>query len=813
MKEKLVYFLLVAWMIWGGTACEDKNFDEFVSGTGDYTSETGGDYYEGEGIDVSHYDRARTFPGLVDTLTEKRLDETILAIDMSYPMVDKSKAGLTYTPLSIYSTGLYAGAGEKVTIILDEDVKGLTIQIGIHNTDLSSLEDTYLGRDPKIVTSMPLFQGRNEIRNPYGGYIWIKRNSDATQKTVNLKVQGVYAAPDFVSGETEGKKDEWMNAVKETTVPWVELRGKNIAFSVPTSYMKLKVQTLGNAFPGQLQQALDMWDDWVKCYLEFYGLDGMDEAFPMPGFPVREVMDTHLSTERYSYYGNTNVNLLSTEELINVITDPEEIKKTTLNTGHVVGWLQASMLKQTYFPSSYPNSFKDVFSMLPNYYFLYKHNWWGKSDQIELPSFYEENKVIKNRSYILKSSAFDHLVSWAEADSCKIYSDEAGRPVKEDYDSEERWPAALFFCSSILQYKQEAEQKDGWKYFGYLNRFLLEEAKKSSLVRMKLEDVMLKCLTDYFGRDFSQLFDRVGMAVSDVRRQESLEKPHVEQCIWMFNPLKRNEPVSDFDGKVFQTKAGTGYTPNHHLRSEWEAVAYSKGWKHNNYNWRGKDQNTPYALFDGNRGTMWESYYDRYETYTEDGWTYQAFYGDKVYYKAQTPELPYSIVIQPGETSLPVLDGIYMAAGYRLAKSAYSEDVRTATGEKNWGEYSFRPQRIRVYVTQDPLEYHYQDSTFVSIENITWNQVYDSDDEKGLSPDKRQFWPDRYNTFYVEFARRYTNVTGIRLEIPENSHKEPARPDYLTEDKFPNRPKEPNRNLERIHMFGEFGTYYYKEDR
>ena len=93
-------------------------------------------------------------------------------------------------------------------------------------------------------------------------------------------------------------------------------------------------------------------------------------------------MDTHLSTERYSYYGNTNVNLLSTEELINVITDPEEIKKTTLNTGHVVGWLQASMLKQTYFPSKYPNNFKEMFALLPNYYFLYKNNWWGHSDQI-----------------------------------------------------------------------------------------------------------------------------------------------------------------------------------------------------------------------------------------------------------------------------------------------------------------------------------------------------------------------------------------------------------------------------------------------
>ena len=278
----------------------------------------------------------------------------------------------------------------------------------------------------------------------------------------------------------------------------------------------------------------------------------------------------------------------------------------------------------------------------------------------------------------------------------------------------------------------------------------------------------------------------------------------------MFNPLKRNEPVADFDGKVFQTKAGTGYTPNRHLRTEWEAVAYSKDWKHNNYNW--KDKKTPYALFDGDRGTMWESYYDRYQTYTENGYTYQAFYGDKIYYKAQTPELPYSIVIQPGETSLPVLDGIYMAAGYRLSNSVYSGDVKTATG-KDWGQYSFRPQRIRVHVTHDPLEYHYQDSTFVSVENINWTLVYDSDNEKALSPDKKQFWPDRYNMFYVEFDKRYTNVTGIRLEIPEVSHEEPDRPDFLTEDKFPGRPLAPNKNLERIHMFGEFGTYYYKEDR
>lgn len=804
MKNKSVYFFLAAWMLWGGTACEDKTFDEFVSGTDDYTTETGSDYYKG-GIDVSHYDKARTFPGLVDTLTEKRLDEAIVVIDMGLPVVENSKAGLFYTPLPIYSTGLYAGAGEKVTIVLDEDVKGLSVQIGIHDVDLSSaLGDIYFGRDPKIVASMPLFQGSNEIRNPYGGYIWIKRNNDVTLETVNLKIQGVYAAPDFISGEIEGKEDEWMNIIKETTVPWMELRGKNVVFSVPTNYIKQKVQSLGDVFPKQLKKALDLWDEWVRCYLEFYGLDGVDEAFPMPGFPVREVMDTHLSTERYSYYNNTCVNQLATEELISVICDPEEIKKATINTGHVVGWLQASMFKQTYFPASFPYNFNDMFLLLPNYYFLYKNNWWGQTGQIELPSFYEDQKAIKKKSYTLKPSAFERLISWAQADSCKIYSDEASRPTAEEYGGV-HWPVALYIYSSILQYKQDAEQKDGWKYFGYLNRFLLEEAKKN-MGKMNMQDAMLKCLTDYFDRDFSQLFDRVGIAIADARRKEALEKPHVEKCIWMFDPLSHDKQVDDFDGKAFQTRVGTGYIPNHHLRNEWEAVAYSKDWKHNNYNWR--DRKTPYLLFDGDCQSMWESYYDRYSTYTKDGKTYQAFYGDSVYYKAQTPELPYSIVIQPGATALPVLDGIYMAAGYRLSSSVYAGDAKTG----DWW-YSFRPQRICVYVTHDPLEYHYQDSTFVNIEKISWQPIYDSNDEKSLGPDKKQYWPDRYNTFYVEFDKRYIDVTGIRLEIPEISHKEPARPEDMTEEEYPKRPKEPNWNLERIHMFGEFGTYYYKEER
>ena len=112
------------------------------------------------------------------------------------------------------------------------DVKGLTVQIGIHSRDLSSLVgSSYLERDPKVVTSMALFKGKNEIRNPYGGYIWIKRSGDASDTgIVPLKVQGAYLAPDYVVGETEAA--EWGEKIKTTTVPWIELRGKqNRVFS------------------------------------------------------------------------------------------------------------------------------------------------------------------------------------------------------------------------------------------------------------------------------------------------------------------------------------------------------------------------------------------------------------------------------------------------------------------------------------------------------------------------------------------------------------------------------------------------------
>lgn len=807
MKDKIVYILFSAWVVWGGIACEDQDFEQIVSATDDYLSESGGDYYEGGGIDVSHYERARIFPGLVDTLTEKRVDEAIVNIDASRRVIMAADVNLTVTPSAVYSTGLYAGAGEKITLVLDDDIKGLTAQIGIHSRDLSSLSGiSYLERDPKIVTSIPLFKGKNEIRNPYGGYIWIKRSGSSNDKMVPIKVQGAYVAPDYVAGETG--IDEWIEKINETTVPWIELRSEHLTFSVPVQYMKLKLQSNGKLFVTRMEEALRLWDDWAQCYNEFYGLDGVEqEKFPVPGFPFRVVMDAHLITERYSYYNDTNIELLRTGELIDVITDPELIKKTVLNTAHIMGWLQAKMFVQTYWPTNAPEDFKTMYSLMPNFYFLFKNGWWNNqnADVLSYRAGGSNSSIINATTYKLTAGAFDNLISFAKADSCKIYKDDAKVP------NNNHWSAALSIYSAILSYKQEDTGKNGWKYFGYLNRFLVEESKQLVITkRLPMADAMLTCLTTYFERDFTQLFDRWGINISDDKRVEAIKYKSVEDCIWEYNPLEKNN-VPAFDGKVFYVRSGK--TPFRHVRTEWTAAAYSgegENLKPSNYNY--KNKNTPFNMFDGDRNTLWESYYDPYQEYKdESGNIFYPFKIDSLYYKATTPDYPYTVVVQPGEDQRIDVDGVYMAFGKTEEESIYNADMKNIMGDKyNYDKYFFRPQHIIVEVTNTPLEFNDVDTIYTNVQSIVWKKVYDSDyDLKGTS--QQQFWPDRSNTFYIEFDQKEIGVTGIRLTMDKDSHKAKDRPADFPVAQRPKRPEFANKYLNRIQKMGEFGTFYFND--
>lgn len=205
---------------------------DIESGTEDDTADsTNVTIVTGEGIDVSMYESARVFPGLVDTLVDNTVN-TLLALDLSKRYIPAYDLDVQQVPRPIYSTGLYAGAGELITITINDNTMGLTVIIGSHLDDLTDISP-YL-RLPVVTTSKQLFPGKNTIRNPLGGMIWIEKSKDVNGSAdFVMEINGAYRSPDFIVGSTD--VTAWVEQLRTTTVPWLELRGRHVAFPFSVS--------------------------------------------------------------------------------------------------------------------------------------------------------------------------------------------------------------------------------------------------------------------------------------------------------------------------------------------------------------------------------------------------------------------------------------------------------------------------------------------------------------------------------------------------------------------------------------------------
>lgn len=143
-------------------------------------------------------------------------------------------------------------------------------------------------------------------------------------------------------------------------------------------------------------------------------------------------------------------------------------------------------------------------------------------------------------------------------------------------------------------------------------------------------------------------------------------------------------------------------------------------------------------------------------------------------------------------------------SGFTEVAGIYNKDV------KDYDKFGFSPKHLIVEVTRTPLEYNDVDTLYTNIENVQWEKVFDSDnDPKGT--DEQQFWADRSNLFYIEFDRKLTNVTGIRLVMDRDSHVAKDRPVNFPVEEKPNRPEFANKYLNRIQKIAEFGTFYFNE--
>lgn len=276
-------------------------------------------------IDRSQFNQARVFPGLVG-ISEPRLTNTQVTLDLDYVITSSSDLRISVPPGGYFSTGMYAPAGERIEITVPQGVYGLKAQIGAWTDNLTGKDA--LKRAPIIYTRQELFPGKNYLRNLYGGHVWIIPPRPLGIK-VTLGFTGTVKSPDFVLGETTNA--QWKEMIAHTQVPWFELRGKRIIFTLPVD--KLAKFPIDNP-----QLLMETWDKQIKeAYWDWYGLseNATDVRDRNPMLPWRIVHDIQPSVG--AQHSGYPVVAMATEEYFRQAVTQSGIIGQNWGTYHELG--------------------------------------------------------------------------------------------------------------------------------------------------------------------------------------------------------------------------------------------------------------------------------------------------------------------------------------------------------------------------------------------------------------------------------------------------------------------------------------------
>lgn len=258
-------------------------------------------------IDKSMYAKARVFPGLVDQ-SELRVQDDKFILDMNFTDQTAQNLRISVAPEPQYSTGYYAAPGELIKIVVPAGIEGLTVQIGGHTDNLGGKYP--LLRDPVVYMRQRLYAGVNYVRNLYGGTIYIRPNR-AYANPVEFSITNAVKSPDFVLGESTDS--EWVERVKKSHVPWLELRTNRVVFLIPRDRV-INSFTSNEPFTNPTA-VLTKWNDVFD--LDFNGWMGLsDDALDIrdrsPQGAWRGVLDIQLSVG-YGHSGFPFVGLNDSE--------------------------------------------------------------------------------------------------------------------------------------------------------------------------------------------------------------------------------------------------------------------------------------------------------------------------------------------------------------------------------------------------------------------------------------------------------------------------------------------------------------------
>ncbi len=559
MRHKGYIYLVIGMLMLVALSCKKYGYDV------EHGYDKGGDADQittdtsGFEVDKSMFDKARIFPGLVDS-TERRIQDTTVIFNLNYDYQPASRLGFRGVPQPIFSSGLYAGPGELVEITVPAGLYGLTVQVGFHSDNLTGMSP--LRREPLIFTVKALFPGKNQIRNPFGGYIWIKAEVP-TSASAGIKFKGATKAPDFILGVTTDVA-AWQKAVLASKVPWLEIRGKSQIFSVSRNMVE---KAINQGMLNDIDKTMTEWDFILtKDFYEFNGLspNSSDLTLRSPQLPERRVQDIQLLGGVYAHATGQPMYVLNDTYWFNEWMDP-----TILRQGKSVGTF--NQISTNYQPSNSPwwaASSTSSFSAVAANFSLYKE----AARNGFIPVISTDNPV---------SDAFLKALLYAKADTGKL--------IDRDPEVQVVTIKLLPFVQIFSKLGNPITGTDGYGF----HPFLIAKAKKSIQFANDAarRNFVYTSLCEYTRKDCASFFDAWGIPLSDYHRDLMYKTyPPLDKAIWEYNPLTGQGGDRTFiDPRVY------------HVRTDWEISA--------NTSETVKEVAPPTNMIDGDVGTIWHSCY------------------------------------------------------------------------------------------------------------------------------------------------------------------------------------------------------------
>lgn len=501
------------------------------------------------GNDFSKINEAAIFPGIVDP-GERRIDTTI-TINMNYKYVTAADLRVVQTPQPWFSTGLYAPAGEPITLDVPAGFDGLTVQIGGWTDNLTGLP--VIKRDPIIYNQLQLSAGKNYIRNLYGGSVYIRKNTNVTgQTSVTLGIKGAVKSPDFVLGQTTDAA--WAAMMQNSTVPWVQLRGRKIIFELPKFLFEKFPLTNPTALMEEWDRFIDL-DVYKWKNLEDATSDSLNKA---PELPVRVIMDAQL---RSSYAHNSYPVVIQLDE--NLFT--AEIANLT-NLREKGAWRTMSEIGKNNITGTWR------FSEIPNVNDLYAFKFANRlGATLNLVDMQSSLKLgVDSAMWYIKGNLTD------------LFPGDFSKEVPGISNN---------FIIKLVPFLQLFKAY-GWGMFGYIENKARHSIRQSMSNQEKI-NFFYQAASEYAGKDLYMFFYTWNLLPTDVARDEIAARipAKLDKDIYNYNP------VLDTGGtRVARAE------PKMINRTAWRVIDYCC---------QESDANSLYATntLDGNATSYWHSQY------------------------------------------------------------------------------------------------------------------------------------------------------------------------------------------------------------